>query len=166
MKTPVELKKDTFKVQVNYSPEAIEKKMMKFITSEHGDEFEISADEMSSMLIGQVNTELLQATFVESDRIAVVEVKRQIKARLDRDFKAGEEVNFEYTHPYPLEFALIEQAYGIAKVNKDVDALVLTEEYMETVLNKTTPNQKSFVRKFYDFFKGLTLKKDEADGDS
>jgi len=39
---------------------------MKFITPS-GDEFEISADEMSTILIGQVNSELVAATFVESD---------------------------------------------------------------------------------------------------
>lgn len=173
MKQPVKLEKEKFTILVNYSPEAIEKKLMKFIPKDL-EGFEISAEEMSSALIGQVNNELLQATFVESSRVNVVQVKRQIKARLDRDFAAGEEVNFEYTHPYPIEFAIIEEAYGIAKINKDVKVFELTSEYVESVQKKITPEQKTFVRKFYDFFKGLKLKSDEqvaeesaaANGDS
>jgi len=44
MKKPVEMKKEKFTLQVNYSDEAVEKKLMKFITPS-GDEFEISAEE-------------------------------------------------------------------------------------------------------------------------
>lgn len=162
MKQPIELVKEKFKVQVNYSDEATEKKLMKFITPS-GDEFEISAEEMSSMLIGQVNSELISATFVESDRVNVVEVMRQIRVRADRDIKKGEEIRLEYTHPLPVEFALIEQAYGIAKINKDVPIFTLTTEYLSSVKHKIKPEQKKFIRRFYEFFKGLILKDDEKD---
>lgn len=155
MKESVELKKEKYKIQVNYSEEAIEKKLMKFISTEHGDEFEISAEEMSSMLIGQVNNELLQATFVESDRVNVVEVIRQLRCIADRDISKGEEIRLEYTHPYPVEFALIEEAMKIAKVNMDVPAFTLTKEYLDSVRGKTTQDQKKFINKFYEFFKGL-----------
>lgn len=157
MKKPVELKKEKYTLQVNYSPDAIEKKLMKFITPS-GDEFEISAEEMSTILVGQVNSELIEATFVESDRVNVVEVTRQLAVRLKRDLKKGDVVRMEYKHPYPVEFALIEKAMGIANINMDVPRTILTKEYLDEVMAKTTPEQKRFVQKFYEFFKGLLKK--------
>ena len=73
----VELKRDKYTIQVNYSDEAKEKKMMKFITP-NGDEFEISSEEMISFLVNQVNMKTLEPTFVDSKKINVCEVARQI----------------------------------------------------------------------------------------
>lgn len=154
MKTPVEMKKEKFTLQVNYSNEAVEKKLMKFITPS-GDEFEISAEEMASILVGQVNSETLQATFVESERVNVVEVTRQIRCRADRDIKKGDEIRLSYKHPYPVEFALIEEAMKIAVINKDVKVTELTAEYIDAVRKKITPHQKRFINSFYKFFKNL-----------
>lgn len=154
MKNPAELKKEKFTLKVNYSPEAIEKKLMKFSTP-NGDEFEISADEMSTILIGQVNSELHAATFVESDRVNVVEVTRQIRVRADRDIKKGEEIRLEYKHPYPVEFAIIEEGMKLAKINMDVPVFTLTKEYLDSVKDKITPEQETFINKFYMFFKNL-----------
>lgn len=158
MKKPVELKRDKYTLQVNYSEDAIAKKLMKFITPS-GDEFEISAEEMSSILVSQVNSELLSATFVESDRVNVVEVTRQIRVKANQNIKKGAEIRLEYKHPYPVEFALIERAMGIALINEDAPAFTLTKEYLDNVMAKTTPEQKKFVRRFYEFFKNLVIKK-------
>ena len=154
---PKELKRDNFTVQVNYSEEAEKNKLLKFI-SKSGDEFEISAEDLASMLIGGVNSETLSAAFVESDRINVVEVGRQLECVLDKDMKKGEKININYTHPYPIEFALIEQVYGIAKVNMDVPALVLTSDYINDMRSKIKPEQEKFLQKFYSSFKNLKLK--------
>jgi hypothetical protein len=153
-----ELKKEKYTVQVNYSDEAMEKKLMKFITPS-GDEFEISADEMVSMLVGQVNSDTLEATFVESERVHVVEVERQIRARADRDIKAGEEIRMTYIHPYPVEFAIIEEAAKLAKIRMDVPALELTVDYIKSVKEKLTQDQHKFVEKVYAFFNNLRVKK-------
>lgn len=131
---------------------------MKFI-SKNGDEFEISADELSSMLIGGVNSDVLEATFVETDRINVVEVGRQIQCVLDRDMKKGEKININYTHPYPLEFALIEEAYKIASIKKDVKMVEITKEYLDEVRKKLTPGMKKYIEKFYSSFKGVKIGK-------
>lgn len=154
-KKAVKMEKEKFILEVNYSDEAIEKKLMKFIAKPSGDEFEISAEEMASILIGQVNSELVEATFVESDRVNVVEVTRQIRARADRDIKQGEEIRIDYTHPYPVEFALIEEAAKLAKINMDVPALELTVKYINAVKDKITPQQRRFVDLVYKFFKNL-----------
>lgn len=156
-KKPVELKKEKYTIQVNYSEEAAEKKLMKFMTP-GGEEFEISADEMSTILIGQVNSDLVEATFVESDRVNVVEVTRQIRARADRDIKRGEEIRIDYTHPYPVEFAIIEEAANLAKINMDTPRYELTVEYIQAVKEKITPKQRKFVDLIYKFFKDLRSK--------
>lgn len=155
---PREIKKENYTVQIGYSEEAKEKKLLKFI-SKSGDEFEISAEELSSMLIGGVNSNTLEATFVEADKINVVEVGRQLECILDKDMKKGERINMNYSHPYPLEFALIEQVYGIAKINEDVPALTLTREYIDKVKAKLKPEQRKYIRKFYKSFKNIDLDK-------
>ncbi len=156
-KQPVKLVKDTYEIQVNYSEEAIEKKLMKFITPS-GDEFEISADEMGTILVGQLNSETIEAMFVESERVNVVEVTRQIRARADRDIKAGEEIRIDYTHPYPVEFAIIEEAAKLAKINMDTPRYELSADYINAVREKITPQQRKFVDLIYKFFKDLKAK--------
>ncbi len=147
-----------FTVEVKYSKEAEEKKLIKF-TVKKGKEIVLSADELVSMLVNQVNSEVLAATFVETNRINVVEVMRQIVCVMDRDYKKGEVVNINYTHPYPIEFALIEEVWRIAKINKDVKALELTSEFIEGVKEKIKPEMKEYIGKFYESFKSLKIKK-------
>ncbi len=157
------MKKEKFTIQVNYSEDAIEKKLMKFITPS-GDEFEISAEEMSTILIGQVNSDLIEATFVESDRVNVVEVMRQIRVRADRDIAKGEEIRLEYTHPYPIEFAVIEEAANIAKIRMDVPMRELTFDYIQSVKEKITPKQRKFSELVWKFFKDLKTKAENTVG--
>lgn len=152
-----EIRQKDYTVQIGYSKKAIAKKLMKFITK-NGDEFEVSAEEMASMLIGGVNSNTLEATFVESDRINVVEVGRQLQCVLDKDMKKGEKININYTHPYPLEFALIEEAYKIAKIDVNIPAKVLTKQYLDEVKAKLKPEMENYITKFYKSFKNLSLK--------
>ncbi len=153
-KKAVELKRPNYTVRVNYSPEAMEKKLMQFITPS-GESFEISGEEMATMLVGVVNSDLVEATFVESDRVNVVDVMRQIRARADRDIKKGEEIRIDYTHPLPIEFAIIEEAAKIAKIKMDVPMMELTVEYINSVKEKITPKQQKFVDRLHAFFKDL-----------
>ncbi len=154
----VELKKEGYTIQVKYSEEAIEKKLVKFITK-NGDEFSLSADEIISILVNQVNMDTLSPTFVESEKINVVEVFRQIQCKLERDWKKGEVININYTHPYPVEFALIEEAHKIAKINDKAKVFELSAEFLAEVKKKITPASENFVKKFYKSFKGLNLEK-------
>jgi hypothetical protein len=153
---PQTLKQKNYTVEIGYSDEAKEKKLMKFITKS-GDEFEISANELSSMLIGGVNSDTLEATFVESDRINVVEVGRQLQCVLDKDMKKGQKININYTHPYPIEFALIEEAYKIAKIDESVPRIVLTREYINEVKSKLKPEQTEYINKFFKSFKNIKV---------
>lgn len=154
---PQKLKKDDYTVEIGYSDEAKKKKLMKFITKS-GDTFEISAEEMASMLIGGVNSDTLEATFVESDRINVVEVGRQLQCVLDKDMKKGEKININYTHPYPIEFALIEEAYKIAKIDESVPRFEITRDYIEKVKAQLKPEMTDYINKFYKSFKNINIK--------
>ena len=155
------LDKGNFTVEVKYSPEAIEKKFIKF-TVVQGNEIVLTADELISMLVNQVNSEVLSATFVETDRINVVEVGRQLQCVLDNDLKKGETININYTHPYPIEFALIEQAWKIAHIKKDTKVTELTAEYLEEVKKKLKPEMETYIKKFYKAFKTLDVKNKES----
>ena len=154
MNKAIELKKDKFTIQVKYSPEAVEKKLMKFITPS-GDEFEISAEEMISILVNQINMDTLLPTFVDVEKINVVEVSRQLKCVLEEDMKKGTEINLNYKHPYPLEFAIIEEAFKIAKIDENAKVFEITNEKLEELKKKTRPESVNFVKKFYKSFKGL-----------
>ncbi len=153
-----QIKKENYTVQIGYSADAIEKKLLKFI-SKSGDEFEISAEELSSMLIGGVNQNTLEATFVETDKVNVVEVGRQLKCKMEKDMKKGEEFLINYAHPYPLEFAILEQVMGIAKINMDVPTFTLTKKYIDETKKKLKPEQENFIKKFYTSFKNVELDK-------
>jgi len=155
---PKEIIKDKYTVQIGYSEEAKKNKLLKFITKS-GDEFEISAEELSSMIVGGVNNDTLSATFVETERINVVEVSRQLECIVDKDLKKGDRINLNYKHPYPIEFALIEQVMGIAKIEMDVPLTTLTNEYIEETKKKLKPAQENFIKKFYKSFKNLKIKK-------
>lgn len=156
MTQAIELKQKDFTIQLKYSEEAIEKKIMKFITPS-GDSFEITSDEMINILLNQVNTDTLSPTFVDIEKMNVVEVSRQLECVLDEDLKKGAKIRLNYKHPYPIEFAIIEEVYKIAKINQDVPMVVLTAEYIEEAKKKIKPMQENFVKKFYKSFKQLVL---------
>lgn len=152
------LSKEKFDIEVKYSDEAVEKKLVKFTVKE-GNEIVLSADEILSILVGQVNSETLSAAFVESEKVNVVEVVRQIQCVLDRDYKMGEVININYGHPYPIEFALIEEVWKIAKIKKDAPVTVLTDRMIEDVRKQIKPQQVEFLRKFYKSFKNINTNK-------
>jgi hypothetical protein len=147
-------KKDNYSVEVKYSSEAINKKLVRFTVLE-GNSLEISADDLISILVNQVSSETLEPTFVDSERINVVEVSRQLECVLEEDMKKGDKIRLNYIHPYPLEFALLEEVYKVAKLNTDVPALVLTKEYIEETREKLKPEMTEFMNKFYKSFRNI-----------
>lgn len=155
MNKPIQLVRDDYTIQIKYSPKAIEKKLMKFITP-LGEAFEISAEEMINILVSQVNAESLAPAFVDSQKIDVVEVSRQLECELTEDMKKGQKIRLNYVHPYPIEFAIVEEAYKIAKINHDVHAFELTKEYLDAVREKIKPETSEFLNKFYKSFKNIS----------
>jgi hypothetical protein len=88
----------------------------------------------------------------------VVEVGRQIQCVLDKDYQKGQVININYVHPYPIEFAIIEEAAKIAKINMDAPAFTLTAEYIKEVENKIKPEMEKYIETFYKSFKNLPKK--------
>lgn len=152
------LKQKGYTVEVRYSEEAIKNKLLRFTVTE-GNSFEIKAEEIISMLVTEVNADTLSPTFVETDKVNVVEVGRQLQCVLDKDMKKGEKININYSHPYPIEYALIEEAYKIAKIKKDVPALSLTVDYIEEVKKKLKPEMEKYINTFYKSFRNLKIDK-------
>lgn len=147
---------EMYSLEINYDQNAVLKKLIKFIPKE-GTPFEISAEDMISFLVNQVNMNTLEPTFVDSEKINICEVYREVKVKLDRDFKAGEEINLGYVHPYPLEFALLEETYKIAKVADGTKVVELTKEMIDATMAKITPEMEDFTHKFYKGHKNLSL---------
>jgi len=154
MNKAVRLERPHYTIEVKYSPEAVEKKLMKFITP-LGESFEISADEMISILVSQVNTDTLSPAFVDSKKIDMVEVSRQLECELEEDMKKGQKIRLNYVHPYPVEFALLEEVYKIAKINHDVHVFELTKEYIDAVKEKIKPEMSEYLNNFYKGFKNI-----------
>lgn len=152
--------KENYTVKVKYSPEAIEKRLVHF-TTKNGDSFEISADELVSILVNQVNSETLAPTFVDTTRVNVVQVMRSITSVTQKDLKAGTKFQVNYTHPYPLEFAILEEAYKIAKIDRPGGVMVLTKEFIDEVKEKIKPEMDGFIKQFYKSYKNFELGKDE-----
>lgn len=151
-------KQKNYTVEVKYSPEAIANKLMRF-TTPGGEIFEISAEEMISMLVGQVNSETLAPTFVDTTKVNVVQVKRQLVYRMNEDMKKGQIFRADYVHPYPLEFAIIEEAYKIAKIERPGGVMILTKEFIDDVKNRIKPVSEQFVDQFYKSYPKIELKK-------
>lgn len=152
----IKLEKENFTIEVKYSEKAIKDKLIK-LTVTKGNEIVLSADEIISMLVGQVNSEVLSAAFVETDRVNVVEVMRQLQCVLEKDLKKGEVININYIHPYPIEFAIIEEGFKIAKISPGTKVTELTVELLEDVKKRITPNMVDFTKKFYQSFNSLDL---------
>jgi len=146
-----------YSLEINYDETAIAKKLIKFIPKE-GTSFEISAEDMISFLVNQVNMKTLEPTLVDTEKINICDVYREIKVQLNRDFKAGEIVHLGYKTPYPLEFAIIESIYGIAKVDEGAKVFELTGEMIEKYKKEIKPEQVDYVKKFYEGHKGLNLR--------
>ncbi len=150
-----ELKKEKYIIQINYSKKSKKNKLMKFIPKDGA--FEISADDMINFLVNQVSMNELEPTFVDSEKINIVSVHRQIKAVLNRDYKKGEEIRMEYVHPYPLEYAILEKMYGIASLDKNVKYITLTNEQINKIKKKIKPEMEEYTKKFYSSIKGFNL---------
>lgn len=145
-------------VDIKYSPRAVKNKLIKF-TVKKGKDFEISSEKIIELLSHYVNSEQLAPTFVDTEKINVVYVKRNLKCRLDKDMKAGDEINIEYNHPYPLEFALLEEAYNLAVVDKSRGAIEITPDMINKTKKQTSPSALEFLKKFYKSFINVVLGK-------
>ncbi len=143
--------KDNYTVELKYSNEAIEKKLIKFTVNE-GTSFEISVDDIVELVAMGANKTKLQPMFVDTEQIDMVYVKRQLHGKASKAIAVGDDISLDYVHPYPLEFALLEEAYNIAAIDMEVPRVPLTMEYIKSIKEKIKPQTEDFLKASYRSF--------------
>ena len=157
-KTGTKHEAKNYTVEVKYSPDAIREKKVRFTAKEDGS-FEISTDELIDIVAMNVNSQVLAPMFVETDKVNIVQVERTLNGVLDEDKKKGDTISMNYFHPYPVEFAILEEVYKIAKIKDNSEVVTLTKEFIEETKKKLQPEMDEFVQKFYKSYNKLELKK-------
>lgn len=148
--------KKNYTVELKYSSKAERDQLIRF-TAKEGNTFEISAPQIVELVSQYINGKDLEPVFVDTERIKVVYVTRQMEAKLDRDFKAGETIRIGYQHPYPLEFAIIEEGMKLAKIDPNREGFIVTPELLKQVKRNTPESSKNFIQKFFQSFKNIGL---------
>jgi hypothetical protein len=143
--------KDNYAVETKYSQDAINKNLIKFTVTK-GKSFEISLDELIELLAKGVNKEKLAPLFVNTEQVDMVYVKRQLHGKAGKTIEAGGDITLEYVHPYPVEFAILEEAYQIAQIDMNVPKTTITMEYLAEVKEKIKPKAEEFLKASYRSF--------------
>ena len=151
-------RKPGYSVAIKYSKDAIKKNLIKFIPNQ-GKPFEVSVGELIDLLAKHVSTELLTPALMDNKIVKMIKVQRAITLQTSRDIKTGEIINIPFEHMMPIEYAIAEEALGVAKISDKVQTLNnrellnakrrVNEEVMrfsqaayETLLRKYAPKQE------------------------
>lgn len=101
-----------FAVTANYSKTAKRDKTLKFKTHKFKEEFEISLGDVVNLCIKFFTQEDAAPLRFKHNVVKMTNVERTLVLTPERDIAAGEQVNLNFTHPMPLEWAIAEQAAG------------------------------------------------------
>lgn len=111
-----------FSVMIRYSKKAEDGKIIKIIPKK-GRPFEISTKDLVSLLAKHVNFDVIAPAFVENKQINMIRVTRNVTLTPSRDIKAGEVVHIPFQHMVPIEFAIAEEALGVALIDENVKTI-------------------------------------------
>lgn len=112
--------KRDYSVELKYSDEAKEKKLIKFTALRRNREFVISLDEITKLIMLHLNKEYIPMLEVKNECVDMIIVERSITGKCSRDYKEGELISFNYEQPMPVEMAIAEEAYNICKLGEDI----------------------------------------------
>lgn len=115
-------KKPDYTVVVRYSDNAIKKDLIKFIPKK-GKPFEVQLGEMVDLLSKFVSQDILAPTMMDNKIINMIKVRRALQFIPNKDIKAGELVNIPFEHMMPAEYAIAEEALGVAIIPDKVKAI-------------------------------------------
>ena len=146
-------KSPDFSVAIKYSDKANKEGLIKFIPK-GGKPFEISSESLVSLLANHVNANQLKPAIVHNDMIRMIQVQRTISFTPNKDIKAGETVYIPYKHMHPIEFAIAEEALGVAKIPTEVK-FVNMPQYREANKRVTAQVQKFADEQYQAFIKKL-----------
>ncbi len=116
-----------YSVMIRYSKKAEEGRIIKIIPKK-GKPFDISTKELVSLLAKHVNFDVLAPAFVDNKQINMIRVTRNVTLVPNKDIKAGETVHIPFSHMVPIEFAIAEEALGVALIS-DVVKVINKKEY-------------------------------------
>lgn len=115
-----------YSVAIKYSRKSISDGLIKFIPKE-GRPFEIQLGDLINMLAKHVNSDVLAPAMMHNSVVRMIQVRRNLTFTPNRDIKEGETVNIPFSHMMPIEFAIAEEALGLAAIDESVKTLNLKE---------------------------------------
>lgn len=133
---------DDYRIEIKYNKKAREENLVKFIVKS-GDTIEIPAGALAEVL-AQISTEIASPGLVDRKVVQMIKVNRTIKGVLDRDMKKGQEININYSHMHPIEFAIAEEAERLCKIPDDIKEL--NKKALERAAKRVTKKQKEFIK--------------------
>lgn len=147
---------DTYRIDINYSPEAVEKELIK-ITIKEGDSIELPANSLLGAITSFIkNKDLalaLSSKELEMKSVAMCDITRTFNFTATKDIKEGEQFSFNVSQKYPYFLALLEEGYKIAHIEgnlvyvplEDVESarqqmMERNRELAEAINNQNIPN--------------------------
>lgn len=111
--------KPEYSVMIKYSKKAEDGKIIKVVPKK-GKPFEMSTKELVDLLAKHVNFDVLAPAFIHNKQINMIRVLRNVTFTPNKDLKAGETVHIPFQHMMPIEFAIAEEALGVARFDDKV----------------------------------------------
>lgn len=136
--------KRDYSVEIKYSEEAREKKLIRFTAKRKNRSFEISLDEFINLVMIHLNKEYVPMLQTVQESVEMVEAIRTLNFKCTKDFKEGEEMSIQYIQPMPLEFAIAEEAYKMAKMQGDIVRVPL--EDIQRTADDLSQRQKNYMK--------------------
>jgi hypothetical protein len=141
--------KPDYSVMIKYSKKAEEGKIIKIIPKK-GKPFEMNTKELVELLAQHVNFDLLAPAFIHNKQINMVRVTRNVTLTPNRDIKAGETVHIPFQHMVPIEFALAEEALGVALIDERVKTV--NEKELTKAAERVNESVRQFSEEQYKAF--------------
>lgn len=138
--------KPEYSVMIKYSKKAEDGKIIKVVPKK-GRPFEMSTKELVDLLAKHVNLEVLAPAFIHNKQINMVRVLRNITFTPNKDLKAGETVYVPFQHMMPIEFAIAEEALGVARFDDKV--LKVNEKEFEEAKKRVDESVRQYAQEQY-----------------
>lgn len=138
---------DTAVIILKYSKEAEENDLIKIIPK--APEVILSADDILEIIAKNVKDKplALALTSTNVNNLLMTEVERSFSFTADKEYKAGDKIEFRVNQSYPAVLAALEQIYNLCKQKGNymsIDPLTVHEAVLE--LSK---NNENFMKAMY-----------------
>ena len=145
-KGQVSHKKD-YSVVVRYSDNAIKNDLIKFIPKSKKP-FVIQLGEMVDLLSKFVSQDVLAPTLMDNKVVNMIKVQRALVFTPNKDINAGETINIPFEHMMPIEYAIAEEAVGVAKISDKV--VTINDKLLQQAKKRVDDRVKDFAKASYE----------------